>query len=117
MTPFGSKSSLLIVRVVQGGSQLGLALDIHLKLEGIQVVEGVGLVASGFSYVMSKSKKINPASQVLAWEALQLAAARAGVSTRKLRAAMGMDHPFRFNPPSSRMNVSVRHELWSSKVS
>ena len=84
---------------------------------GVQVVEGVGLVASGFSYVMSKSKKINPASQVLAWEALQLAAARAGVSTRKLRAAMGMDHPFRFNPPSSRMNVSVRHELWSSKVS
>ena len=50
MTPFGSKSSLLIVRVVRGGSQLGLALDIHLKLEGVQVVEEVGLVARSFQF-------------------------------------------------------------------
>ena len=40
------------MRVVQGGSQLGLALNIHLKLEGIQVVEGVGLVASGFQFLL-----------------------------------------------------------------
>ena len=38
------------MRVVRGGSQLGLALDIHLKLEGAQVVDEVGLVASSFQF-------------------------------------------------------------------